>query len=50
MNRLYYPVFLASLALAGCGSDSDSSSPQDTEQPEVFNILGQLEALKKGLS
>ncbi|MFK4751663.1 Ig-like domain-containing protein [Oceanobacter antarcticus] len=38
MNRLYYPVFLASLALAGCGSDSDSSSPQDTEQPEVFNI------------
>jgi hypothetical protein len=36
MNRLYYSVFLASLALAGCGSDSDSS--KDTELPEVFNI------------
>ena len=37
MNRLCYPVFVASLALAGCGSD-DSNSTKDVESPTLSNI------------
>ena len=38
MNRLYSSVFVASLALVGCGSDSDSSSTTDVESPTLSNI------------
>ena len=38
MNRLYYSVFVASLALVGCGSDSDSNSTPDVEGPVLSNI------------
>ena len=38
MNRLCYSVFVASLALVGCGSDSDSSSTKDVESPTLSNI------------
>lgn len=38
MNRLCYSVFVASLAMVGCGSDSDSSSTKDVESPTLSNI------------
>ena len=38
MNRLCYSVFVASLALVGCGSDSDSHSTPDVESPTLSNI------------
>ncbi|MFL0807074.1 MAG: hypothetical protein K6L60_07280 [Oceanobacter sp.] len=38
MNRLCYSVFVASLALVGCGSDSDSRSTKDVESPTLSNI------------